>query len=165
MRVPSKLLLVMTLGVLLGFGCHPPKQAAPDKRSEQSLQLLLDQFISTNPAIAGVALHVELPRKRFSWSGASGVSDLATGDVLSPDQPVRIASNTKTFVATAILRLWEDGLLDLDESIAECLSPESMEALTRGGYAPRQISVRHLLTHTSGLYRFRRFNRVCSALR
>jgi D-alanyl-D-alanine carboxypeptidase len=88
-----------------------------------------------------------------------------SGDRLKPDQPVRIASNTKTFVAAAVLRLWEDRRLDVDESIVKCLSPEALETLTRGGYSTQKITIRHLLTHTSGLYDFgdsKEYARLCA---
>ena len=117
-----------------------------------SIQALLDSIVKARPDIAGAAIHVEAPRHCLSWSGAAGVSDRATGARLTPDQPHRMASNTKTYVAAATLRLYEDGKLELDAPIATLLSKESIETLRRGGYDPDVITVRHLLTHTSGLF-------------
>ena len=117
-----------------------------------SLQALLDSIIAARPDIAGISLHVEAPRRCLSWSGAAGVSDRATGAKLTADQPHRMASNTKTYVAAATLRLYEDGKLRLDAPIATLLSKESVETLRRGGYDPDVITVRHLLTHTSGIF-------------
>ena len=84
--------------------------------------------------------------------GAAGVSDRATGAKLTADQPHRMASNTKTYVSATALRLYEDGKLKLDAPIATLLSRESIETLRRGGYDPNVITVRHLLTHTSGIF-------------
>jgi D-alanyl-D-alanine carboxypeptidase len=117
-----------------------------------SIQALLDSIVTARPDIAGAAIHVEAPRHCLSWSGAAGVSDRATGARLTPDQPHRMASNTKTYVAAATLRLYEEGQLTLDASIATLLSKESVETLRRGGYDPDAITVRHLLTHTSGIF-------------
>jgi D-alanyl-D-alanine carboxypeptidase len=65
---------------------------------------------------------------------------------------VRIASNTKTFVAAAVLRLWELGWLEIDDPIELHLAPEHVAMLRGDGYDPTAITVRHLLTHTSGLF-------------
>lgn len=63
-----------------------------------------------------------------------------------------MASNTKTYVAAGVLRLYEDAKLRIDAPIASLLSKESIETLRRGGYDPDVITVRHLLTHTSGIF-------------
>jgi len=71
---------------------------------------------------------------------------------LRPDGTLRIASNTKTYVAAAVLRLVEDGRLDLDAPIERVLRPASVVTLRDGGYRPDAISVRMLLQHTGGVY-------------
>ena len=81
---------------------------------------------------------------------ASGVADPA-GRAMTATTPVRIASNTKTFVAAAVLRLWEDGLLELDAPIADHISTRHNEMLTADGYDTQAITIRHLLMHASGL--------------
>jgi D-alanyl-D-alanine carboxypeptidase len=97
-------------------------------------------------------MRVEAPGSGLSWSGVAGVSDLETGAPLTRDNPVRIASNTKTFLAAATLRLWEGGRLGLDDPISKHLSAEHAEVLSADGYDLDAITIRHLLTHTSGLY-------------
>lgn len=66
--------------------------------------------------------------------------------------PLRIASVTKTFTAATILRLWEQGVLDLDEPVSGLTSAGLLDPLTAAGYDFDRITVRHLLNHTSGLY-------------
>jgi len=126
--------------------------AAEAAALSSSIQALLDSIVKARPDIAGAAVHVEAPRHCLSVSLAAGVSDRATGAKLSPDQPHRMASNTKTYVAAATLRLYEDGKIKLDAPISGLLSKESVETLRRGGYDPDKITVRHLLTHTSGIF-------------
>lgn len=65
--------------------------------------------------------------------------------------PVRIASITKTFVATAILRLQEEGQLSLDAPMTGLISSALETQLLSGGYDTTRITVRHLLTDTGGL--------------
>ena len=77
----------------------------------------------------------------------AGVGDLATGEDVPVDGQVRIASNTKTFTATVVLQLVQEGLVDLDAPVEAYLP-----GLVRGpGGDGRAITVRQLLQHTSGL--------------
>lgn len=66
--------------------------------------------------------------------------------------PLRIASNTKTFVAATVLRLWEQNKIDLDASIAPLIAPELGAILVADGYDTAAITVRQLLQHSAGLY-------------
>jgi CubicO group peptidase (beta-lactamase class C family) len=81
-----------------------------------------------------------------------GVTSVEDGGIpVTPDTIFRIASTTKLLVGTAILRLVEAGTLDLDAPVATYLpwfrfSQPGLE---------RIITLRHLLSHTSGLCTFR----------
>lgn len=86
------------------------------------------------------------------FGAVAGYADAAAHRQLTLDTPLRIASNTKTFTAASILRLWELGKLDLDASIDGLLSPRLNELLRKDGYATDRITVRHLLSHSAGLY-------------
>ncbi|QLQ97819.1 serine hydrolase domain-containing protein [Providencia alcalifaciens] len=76
-------------------------------------------------------------------------SDLS-GEPLTVDTPLRIASNTKPFTAAAILRLAEMGKLFVDDSISHYISPKYNQLLTPK-YDTDAITIRHLLSHSSGL--------------
>lgn len=118
---------------------------------EARLQAILDSVVETG-ATPGIAMRLEAPALGLSWSGVAGVADTDAGTPLERDDAVRIASNTKTFVAAATLRLWEEGGLGLDDPVSLYLPPEYADILTRDGYDLDAITIRHLLTHTSGLY-------------
>ncbi len=148
----AKTLPTLVACAALILGCQSAHARKPPDELEQALQSVLDDVVATNDTIPGVALHVEMPRAGLSWSGAAGVADRASGVPLTPQHPVRIASNTKTFVAAAMLRLWEEGRLDLDSSIAAHLPSDFVQTMKGDGYQPEAITVRHLLTHTSGLF-------------
>ncbi|MEU4255157.1 MULTISPECIES: serine hydrolase domain-containing protein [Streptomyces] len=82
------------------------------------------------------------------WNGAAGVADRTTGRKRLPNDRFRIASITKTFVATVVLQLDAEGRLDLDDTVEEWLP-----GVVRGnGHDGREITVRQLLNHTSGIY-------------
>lgn len=127
----------------------PTSRFAP-KKTSTALQTLVDSAVKDQ--VPGVLLHVESPQQKISWSGAAGVSDLKTKTTLQSDQTFRIASVTKTFVACSILRLWEMGKLSLGDPISKYISAEHIAILKEGGYDPDQITIRHLLSHCSGMF-------------
>ena len=71
----------------------------------------------------------------------AGYSDFDSGQRNRPDSVFQLASAAKPFTSVAVLQLRDRGLLRLDDPVARHL---------RGFPYPR-ITIRHLLTHTSGL--------------
>jgi CubicO group peptidase (beta-lactamase class C family) len=80
------------------------------------------------------------------YEAAAGVINAATGVSCTIDAVFPFGSVTKTITATAALRLAELGKLDLDAKVAEVV-PEFQPANEQ----LRDVRIRHLLTHTSGL--------------
>jgi len=70
---------------------------------------------------------------------------------LDYQQPILIASNTKPYVAAAILRLVEEGKLTIDQPIKNLLSRNTRTLFEKKGYDLHHITVKHLLSHTSGI--------------
>ena len=140
---------ILTTGSL---GCsqqaNPPETGDPEAR----LQALIDTVVAEDEGIHGASLAVFCPSSGLAWEGAAGLADPETQASMTPRHPVRIASNTKTYVAAAVLRLVESGLIDLDSAIGDLLPVEFSSLLESDSYDPSAITVRHLLTHTGGLY-------------
>ncbi|NDJ52337.1 MAG: beta-lactamase family protein [Chloroflexi bacterium] len=82
------------------------------------------------------------------WGKGYGYADLATEQSVTLDTRFRIASITKTFTATAIMQLRDGGHLGLDDPVSQHLEWFSLHYDS----APK-ITIRNLLTHTSGLPR------------
>lgn len=80
-----------------------------------------------------------------SWSMAAGISDLTTASPAHLDDHFRIASITKTFVATVALQLVEEGKLSLDDVLATFIT-----GIPNG----EAITIRQLLDMTSGIYNY-----------
>lgn len=70
------------------------------------------------------------------WEGAAGLADVNTGEPLTPAHRFRVQSVMKLFVATVVLQLVDEGLLELDGDAAPVADG---------------VTVRQLLNHTSGL--------------
>lgn len=86
------------------------------------------------------------------WIGTAGTAGDG-GAPVAADTPFFQASVTKLYIATAILRLVEQGQVSLDAPMADYLSPELVERLhvSRGVDRTSEITVRHLLGHATGL--------------
>ncbi|WP_246126745.1 serine hydrolase domain-containing protein [Embleya hyalina] len=80
-------------------------------------------------------------------SGGVGLADLATGRKVAGDEHSRIASNTKTWVATVVLQLVGEGKLGLEDTVDHHLPG----LIRTKDYDGRRITIRQLLQHTSGL--------------
>ena len=80
-------------------------------------------------------------------SFARGLADTKTGRATTPDDPVRVASISKVGVAIAVMRLVEQGKLDLDRDVSGWLG----WTLRNPAHLNRPISLRMLLSHTSSL--------------
>lgn len=78
---------------------------------------------------------------------ASGYGEAAPGVGVEPDTPFLLGSATKAFTALAVMRLAEQGKIDLDSTVKSYL-PEFRLKLPGN---EDKITVRHLLNHTSGL--------------
>lgn len=155
-------LFSMILTPLL-YSCHTPnnslskesieqKPLSPDDMMERNLQAILQKALRKDSSVSGAVIHIDAPRINLSIGTALGYSDKSERRKLLPQQPVRFASNTKTFVAAAILRLWEDGDLELDAPITSYIGKDSTRILEQGGYRPQEMTIQQLLTHTSGLF-------------
>ena len=82
------------------------------------------------------------------WGKGYGYADVEAGQAVTLDTRFRIASITKTFTAVAIMQLRDAGKLSLDDPVAKHLDWFKL----RYEDAP-DITIRNLLTHTSGLAR------------
>ena len=120
----------------------------------QSLRTYIDRQVECG-VTHGLQLSLTSTYLDFFWRGAAGLCARRGGcDITSinVNQPIRIASNTKTFVAAAILRSWEQQLIGLDDTIEKYLSTKHIDMIYEAGYLLNKITVRHLLSHTSGLF-------------
>ncbi|MFI7688749.1 serine hydrolase domain-containing protein [Nonomuraea sp. NPDC049655] len=124
--------------VLLGAASPAPAAAKP---SSPTLQQQLDR-LTQQDGLAGALVSVREPGGRVrTWT--SGVAERGSDrPMVGADAHFRIASVTKSVVAATVVRLADQGKIDLDAQ-AERYAPGLLDG--------RPITVRQLLTHTSGL--------------
>jgi len=140
--------LVPVAAVVLGT----PALASPaaGDGSQQVLHRVLARQFARSPLAPGISARVDAPG--LHWAGAMGLADKEAATPLRATDTFRIASVTKTFTAATVLCLVDQGRVRLDAPIASYLPAPYSQILRDGGYDPHAITVRHLLTHTSGLY-------------
>jgi D-alanyl-D-alanine carboxypeptidase len=140
--------LTTILFVLAVTGCSQTQpistvNAGSDPAYAAKLRKLLLRQLQNDRA-PGALVYVSHP-SLGTWSAALGSSDL-NGAPLNISSHMRIGSITKTLTATAVLRLADRGLIELDKPIAFYL-PGVVQNRGQG-----VITVRQLLNMTAGLF-------------
>jgi D-alanyl-D-alanine carboxypeptidase len=94
----------------------------------------------------GLAVYIRTPEEGV-WIGTGGYADLETRARIQPESLFYSASHLKIFTATAIMMLWDAGLIDLEATIDRYLPADISSRLANAGTA----KIKDLLNHTSGI--------------
>jgi len=140
MRSPARFLLCVLFGAL-SF----PAAAQDDLPA--AIKALLQDHIEIDKK--GVGMVVGIIDEHGSTIVSCGHRDTATTPEITGDTLFDICSITKTFTAILLQDMVARGQMKLDDPVAKYL-PNSVKVPTRNG---KQITLRHLATHTSGLPR------------
>ena len=162
MKTLGVLLLAVVVGVILLAGCGPAATATPVPPTPTDaedvlplLQVMTMEEKMTKPfqetieqqgqqwKIPGVSAAVVLP-DGTTWLGVSGKS--SDSEAMDSAMLFGLASVSKTYIAALVVQLEAEGLLSVDDPIGKWL----LEL----GRIDRNIPIRLLLNHTSGLYRY-----------
>lgn len=155
-------LVIAALASLLATGSYAT-QSVPSTGSARGPAASIDAVLAGAVArrdIPGVVAIVA-DRRGILYQGAFGVADVGSGRLLTIDAIFRVASMTKPVTSVAAMQLIEHGRLNLNDPAEKYLPElanlkvfETFDGQT-GAYtvrpATRTLTVRHLLTHTSGL--------------
>ena len=113
-----------------------------------------------NKQVPGVAAIV-IRNGKIIYHKSFGMADNQSNRALKKDDIFRIASMSKAITSTAVMMLWEEGKFQLDDPISKYI-PEFKDPILVKSFtfrdssyttepAKNEITIRHLLTHTSGL--------------
>ena len=161
-----KRLFFVLIIIFLVSGCSqtsstfdlPENQGVSSERLDR-IDSYLNKAIEKNQIPGAVALIRR--NNKIIYNKAFGYSDVENKIMYSTDDIFRIASMTKAVTSLAVLMLWEEGEFNLDDPIEKYI-PEfkDLKVLTDFNEtdstylskpAENKISIRHLLTHTSGI--------------
>lgn len=90
-------------------------------------------------------IYTQVRDGRDTWNGASGVADTRSGRPVTPNMRHRVGSVTKAFTSAALIQQVRKGRVRLDAPVGRYL-PKLVK-----GERGREITVRMLLNHTSGI--------------
>jgi CubicO group peptidase (beta-lactamase class C family) len=144
--------IVRTIAGLLAFAAtgspafaQAPKDELPHPKTLQELKkAMADVVEKTHVPGAGVAL---VSHGQVVWCGGIGKADIATGRDITCDTEFRVGSVSKSFVALALLKLEEEGKINLQARVQD-LAPEV--PMKNAWEATNPVRVVNLLEHTAG---------------
>ena len=144
----TKLLHAACLAALCGFAPASRSSAAGESRPKLE-ELVADLGNRTVEDGQAVGLQVAVARGETTICSAGfGLANVELDIPVTPQTVFRIGSVTKEFTAAAILLLVEEGRVDLDASLSRYLPEYPSHA--------SDVTIRHLLQHTSGIQDFTR---------
>lgn len=146
----AAILIAVAGGVLMGRGLYSPRPAGD---LNENLQSLITELVAKDRAVRNCVVSVREGDGSLAWSGAAGVARQSDQARMTRDTPIYIASITKLYTATAIMRLYEQGALALDDPMAKYLPKELIRGINvyRGKDYSGEITIGELLSHRSGI--------------
>lgn len=139
--------LVALMSIVPAVGAAPGSEDGAKPPAIARIGERMEKFVHDGE-IAG-AVTLVATRDRVVHLEATGKADLASGRPMRPDTIFWIASMTKPVTATAVMMLQEEGKLSVEDPVEKYI-PE-FGRLKTAADRPARVTIRHLLTHTSGL--------------
>jgi CubicO group peptidase (beta-lactamase class C family) len=140
---------------------NPGKNPVPGISQERiaKLDAMLDEAMQQEQVPGLVAMVVK--DGKIVYHAAKGLADVESGQAMQKNSIFRIASQSKAITSTAVMILWEEGKFRLDDPISKYIpefkNPQILSTFRYGDTtyttkpSTKEITIRHLLTHTSGL--------------
>ncbi len=107
-------------------------------------QAVLDKYVKKG--LPGLVVLIRTPNEGL-WIGASGYARIEDNTPMKKCNIVYSGSIAKTYTAVAIMFLYEEGKIKLDDKINQYLSKDICDNIPNGNKA----TIRQLLSHTSGI--------------
>jgi len=146
-ELPAVISLLAVASVLFipGLGAAQQKTELPHPKTLQDLQQAMKEVLDKEHVPgAGVAL---VANGGVLWCGGIGEADIAAKRAVSCDTEFRVGSISKTFVALALLKLQEDGKINLYARLQD-VAPEI--PFRNHWEATHPVRIVNLLEHTAG---------------
>jgi len=149
-QIILKSTVVFILGLLISCSIDSNSYS---KDIKQKLEYIVFDFVKNDKSIKNSVLSVSNGDNSFSWSGAAGVASQQSQSPMTNDTPIYIASITKLYTATIIMKLYEDNRLSLDDPMSKYLPEKIIHNIHvyKGRNYSNEITIKQLLAHTSGI--------------
>jgi D-alanyl-D-alanine carboxypeptidase len=136
-------------GVILGLAAVSGAAlvtAENAKKPDRSYQSIIDDAVARG--VPG--LQACVGKDGSHWSGTSGIASVEKSSLMDRSQRLRLASITKMMTYATVMELVKLGRLNLSDRAITLLPPGSLDGIPLA----EEITVSHLLDHTSGLHNF-----------
>jgi len=161
MKINNLFFLLSALALIALFSCRkaeldepvtsdcslPFADSSGENPKNSDYQALLDKYVKEG--LPGLVVLIRTPKDGL-WIGAAGYARIEDKTPVKKCSIVYSASIGKTYCAVAIMKLVEEGKLNLDDQINLYLPPDICENIPNGNVA----TIRNLLGHTSGIPNF-----------
>ncbi len=151
-KCSRKFVLLAIFPIVLLFSFTNPFQAL-DIQEGDSVEIFCADLNQRIPKlmnfydIPGVNISI-IKQGQIIWTQAYGYADLETGRMMTTDTYLRVQSISKSVTAWGVMKLVEQGKIDLDRPVQQYLKtwtfPES-------AFSESNVTVRQLLSHTAGM--------------
>lgn len=150
------MLFLLALGWFLLTGCkdepvsptgvcaNPEPDTSALHPKAATYQAVLNKYVAEG--LPGITLLVR--DQHGQWTGAAGMADIGRGIPMEPCHVGKVASVTKLFTGVLVMKLVEQGKLNLDDPLTKWLPSKYTSKVKNAGHC----TVRQLLNHTSGIY-------------
>lgn len=161
----KKSALILLLAML--FSCSGPAQPSQEIKTDvpfpaESIQKINNQIIKwIDSGYINGAVGLIIKDGEIKYYNAEGYNDLSIKTPLKKDDIFRIASQTKAITTVAVMMLYEEGKFSLDDPVSKFIPSFSNEQVIETFNevdttyttvpAKRAVTIRDLLTHTSGI--------------
>ena len=165
-RITATLFISITLSIAISWGQGLPTVNPEDLglSSERLSRIdkVMNNYIDTERIHGAVCLIAR--HGKIAYLKSFGMMDKESGIPMRNDAIFRIASMTKAITSTALMMLFEEGHFSLNDPVhyyipefknPRVLKANDNESAMETAYslipATKEITIRHLLTHTSGI--------------
>ncbi len=152
----KKILLALSIGLGLGLNLSAQETGFP-KEKQEAIEALFEKYLDMG--IPGLALSV-YSEPTGLWSYAAGFSNMEKKEKLTTMHLHYLQSVSKTYMAVAILKLYEEGKIDLDALIGDYLDLPLIHSVK----GAEKVTVRMLLNHTAGMPEYNTEPRLVSRI-
>ena len=152
MRVRLGIKLTCGIVLFVGVACsggadaNVMPQPAPTDETEAMDRIIAEMLAATDGNVPGIAVAV-VQGADLVYLRGFGKADVEKNLPVRGDTPFYIASSTKSYTSLALALLAEEGAIDLDGTLSRYASGVNFAPAVRAN----EVTIRHLLSHTSGL--------------
>ena len=141
--MPSPWALALTIAILC-----PPRGTGQSSAATQPAEFREILHRAVRSGVPGIQAYVAVGSR--TWSEVAGVADVESGRAMAASDRVRVASLTKMITYAATMELIRQRRLRLTDRVVDLLPRGVIDGVPYSG----EITIAHLLDHTSGLHNY-----------